>query len=60
MNTATLLLNIDLAAGVSAVVATAMFVVPNTDRIRLFRRALTRRPVQRTRRRPATPDLGRS
>ena len=46
MDTSTILLNIDLAAGTSAVVALAMIVVPNIDRIRSFRRALLRRPVR--------------
>ena len=49
MNTATLLLNLDLAAGTTALVAIGMIAVPNMDRIRAFRRALTRRPVRRAR-----------
>jgi hypothetical protein len=60
MNTTEALLNLDLAVGVSAAVAATMFVVPNIDRIRLFRRALTRRPTRLTQRRFATRDLGRS
>jgi hypothetical protein len=47
MNTAEILLNIDLAAGTTALVALGMVVVPNIDRIRAFRRALTRRPARR-------------
>jgi hypothetical protein len=43
MNTGTILLNIDLATGTSALVALGMLVVPNIDRIRAFRLALTRR-----------------
>jgi hypothetical protein len=49
MNTATLLLNLDLAAGTTALVAIGMIAVPNMDRIRAFRRALTRRPVRHAR-----------
>ena len=45
MITATILLNIDLAAGTAALVAIAMVALPNIDRIRAFRRLLTRRPV---------------
>ena len=47
MNTTEILLNIDLAAGTTALVALAMIAVPNLDRIRAFRRALTRRRVWR-------------
>jgi hypothetical protein len=47
MNTAEILLNIDLAAGTTALVALGMVVVPNIDRIRAFRRVLTRRPARR-------------
>lgn len=49
MNTATLLLNLDLAAGTTALVAIGMIAVPNIDRIRAFRRALTRRPQRHAR-----------
>ena len=42
----TILLNIDLAAGTTALVALAMLAVPNVDRLRAFRRLLTRRPVR--------------
>ena len=56
MSAATTLLNLDLAVGVSAVVASAMVIVPNIDRIRLLRRSLTRRPVQRTQQRLVTGD----
>jgi hypothetical protein len=49
MNTATLLLNLDLAVGSTALVAIGMIAVPNMDRIRAFRRALTRRPVRHAR-----------
>ncbi len=47
MNTAEILLNIDLAAGTTALVALGMVVVPNLDRIRTFRRLLARRPARR-------------
>ena len=47
MTTATILLNIDLAAGTTALVALGMLAVPNIDRINALRRALTRRPAQR-------------
>ncbi len=43
MTTADILLNIDLAGGTALVAALAMIVVPNLDRIRDARRALTRR-----------------
>ncbi len=46
MNSTEILLNIDLAAGTSALVALAMVAVPNIDRIRAFKRALTRRPFR--------------
>lgn len=49
MDTATLLLNLDLAAGTTALVAIGMIAVPNMDRIRAFRRALTWRPVRHAR-----------
>ena len=42
MNTTEILLNIDLAAGTSALVMIGMIAVPNTDRIRAFWRVLTR------------------
>ncbi|MFZ2035062.1 MAG: hypothetical protein WAW53_15025 [Candidatus Dormiibacterota bacterium] len=51
MNTTEILLNIDLAAGTTALVALAMVAVPNIDRIRAFKRALTRRPFRHTRER---------
>ena len=61
MTTASILLNIDLAAGTSAVVAIAMFAVPNLDRLRTFRRLLARRPVRREReQRLAASGLSRS
>jgi hypothetical protein len=47
MNTADILLNIDLAAGTTALVALGMGVVPNIDRIRTFRRVVIRRPARR-------------
>jgi hypothetical protein len=49
MNTTEILLNIDLAAGTSALVMIGMIAVPNTDRIRAFWRVLTRRRVLRAR-----------
>ena len=49
MTTGTLLLNLDLAIGTSALVAMAMIAVPNLDRIRTFRRLLARRPGRRVR-----------
>jgi hypothetical protein len=49
MTTGTILMNIDLAVGTSVVVALAMLAVPNADRLRAFRRLLTRRPVRRGR-----------
>jgi hypothetical protein len=51
MTTATLLLNVDLAAGITALVAIGMVVVPNIDRINTLRRLVTRRPAQRARER---------
>jgi hypothetical protein len=42
MTASEILVNIDLAAGISALVAIAMIAVPNLDRIRRFRRVLTR------------------
>ena len=42
-------MNVDLAVGTSAVVALAMVAVPNADRLRAFRRLLTRRSVRRGR-----------
>jgi hypothetical protein len=44
MTTGTLLLNLDLAAGITALVAMAMIAVPNIERIRALRRVLSRRP----------------
>jgi hypothetical protein len=49
MTTGTILMNVDLMVGTSAVVAFAMFAVPNVDRLRAFRRFLIRRPVRRGR-----------
>ena len=49
MTTGTILLNADLAAGTTALVAIAMFVVPNTDRLRALIRYVTRCPVRRGR-----------
>lgn len=49
MTTGTILLNIDLAAGTSALVALGMLVVPNIDRIRAFRRGFMRRPARHVR-----------
>jgi hypothetical protein len=49
MDTATLLLNLDLAAGTTALVAIGMIAVPNADRIRAFRRFVTRRHVRHVR-----------
>jgi hypothetical protein len=49
MTTGTLLLNLDLAIGTCALVALAMIAVPNLDRIRTFRRVLTRRPARHLR-----------
>ena len=49
MTTGTILINVDLAVGTSAVVALAMLAVPNADRLRAFRRLLTRRAVRRGR-----------
>ncbi|MGA7987669.1 MAG: hypothetical protein WCB51_04645 [Candidatus Dormiibacterota bacterium] len=47
MTTATMLLNLTLGVGTSGLVATAMTVVPNLDRIRLARRAHTTRHLRR-------------
>ncbi len=47
MTASDILLNIDLASGATALVALAMIAVPNLDRIRAFRRVLTRRRVWR-------------
>ena len=46
MTASEILVNIDLAAGISALVAITMIAVPNLDRIRRFRRVLTRRIVR--------------
>ena len=61
MNSTEVLLNIDLAASTTALVALGMVVVPNIDRIRLFRRAIMRGTFQRMEyrrqlRRAAIPD----
>ncbi|MHB8489291.1 MAG: hypothetical protein ACYDCS_08295 [Candidatus Dormibacteria bacterium] len=61
MTTGTILMNVDLAAGTTAVVALAMFAVPNIDRLRAFRRFLARRPARRGREpRLAARGLSRS
>lgn len=61
MNTTEILLNIDLAAGTTALVALGMVAVPNIDRIRAFKRALTRRPLRHAReRRVVVSGLSRS
>ncbi len=49
MTTGTILMNVDLAVGISAVVALAMLAVPNVDRLRTFLRLLTRHSVRRGR-----------
>ena len=49
MTTGTVLMNVDLMVGTSALVALAMFAVPNVDRLRAIRRFITRRPVRRGR-----------
>jgi hypothetical protein len=49
MTTGTILMNVDLMVGTSAVVALAMCAVPNIDRLRVMRRFLIRRPVRRGR-----------
>jgi heme exporter protein D len=49
MTTGTILMNVDLAVGTSAVVALAMLAVPNVDRLRARRRLLTRRALRRGR-----------
>jgi hypothetical protein len=51
MTTGTLLLNLDLAIGTSALVAMAMIAVPNLDRIRTYRRVLTRQQMRHVRER---------
>lgn len=58
MDTATLLLNLDLAAGTTALVAIGMIAVPNMDRIRAFRRALTWRPVRHAREQRLAANAG--
>ena len=61
MNTTEILLNIDLAAGTTALVALGMVAAPNIDRIRAFKRSLTRRPLRHTReRRLVVNGLSRS
>jgi hypothetical protein len=61
MTNGTILLNIDLATGTSALVALGMLVVPNIDRIRAFRRAISRRPVRQVwERRRVADGLSRS
>jgi hypothetical protein len=59
MTTATILLNLDLAAGTTGLVALGMIAVPNMDRINELRRFVTRRPAQmrrnRVRLRPTSP-----
>ena len=51
MTTATMLLNIGLAAGTTGVIAAAMTLAPNLDRIRLARRYRVRRERRRIRER---------
>ncbi|MFZ0180770.1 MAG: hypothetical protein WAL84_12995 [Candidatus Dormiibacterota bacterium] len=46
MTASDILLNIDLAAGASALVAIAMIAVPNLERIRTYRRVVTRQRVR--------------
>jgi hypothetical protein len=58
MNTATILLNLDLAAGTTALVAIGMIAVPNMDRIRAFRRVLSRRPMRRAREQRLAAERG--
>ena len=46
MTASEILVNIDLAAGISALVAITMIAVPNLDRIRAARRVFPRRAAQ--------------
>ena len=54
MTTATILLDLGLAAGTSAMVTTAMFVIPNFERIRFRGREHRIRTVHQTREHLAT------
>lgn len=47
MTTSDILLNLDLAAGITGLVAMAMITVPNLERVRVRRRFLTRRTGRR-------------
>jgi|HubBroStandDraft_6_1064221.scaffolds.fasta_scaffold83542_3 hypothetical protein len=47
MTTSDILLNLDLAAGIAALVAMAMIAVPNLEHIGARRRFLTRRTLRR-------------
>jgi hypothetical protein len=51
MTTATVLLDLGLAAGTSALVTTAMIIVPNIERIRFYGRHHRIREPRRTRER---------
>jgi hypothetical protein len=58
MTTATILLDLGLAAGTTALVTTAMFVIPNIERIRFRGREQRVRRVPQTReRRAMEPQL---
>jgi hypothetical protein len=60
MTTATLLLDLGLAAGASALVTTAMIIVPNIERIRFYSRHQRIREASRTQERfpvGMQPDL---
>ena len=58
MTTATILLDLGLATGTSALVTTAMFVIPNIERIRLRGREQRIRAVHQSReRRALDPQL---
>jgi hypothetical protein len=58
MTTATILLDLGLAAGTSALITTAMFVIPNIERIRARGREQRIRTVLQTReRRALDPQL---
>lgn len=53
MTTATILLDLGLAAGASALVTTAMIIVPNIERIRFYSRHQRIREPRRTQERLA-------
>jgi hypothetical protein len=60
MTTATILLDLGLAAGASALVTTAMIIVPNIERIRFYSRHQRIREPRRTQERfpvGMQPDL---